>query len=619
MPMNDDGIGAEVAGYRIESVIGRGGMAVVYRAEDTRLGRKVALKVLSPALSEEERFQQRFVQESRLAASLDHPNIIPIYEAGNADGRLFIAMRYVVGHDMKVALAANSPMGASRTLRVFEQIGDALDAAHERGLVHRDVKPGNVLLTSFHEHADHVYLTDFGLTKRASSLTGGLTGTGHFLGTIDYVAPEQIAGKQVDARTDIYALGCVLYECLTGRVPFPRDDDAATLWAHLVDVPPPVSAARTDTSPAVDAVVARALAKAPQDRYSSCHELVGELRAALAAAQVPGGRSAGAVATVAPGGAPVRGFPRPDDPRGRERADHPSFPPGTFPPGMPAAPPHPVPRPSPAHRAWEPDDEDDVVEQDVIEQDVIEQDDVGPLDDSAEAEQWVEDEPAEYYDEPPQERRSARKFARAHRWALVAALVAVAVLAAAGVFFILRPGSSSIRFAHYTSGRQFQSLPTFTLDAPATWTAHNSGNTDVALTPGGTAAAGLFVSNADTHAAAALLRTAPGRVVGVWVYEESVPLSQASSQDLERDIKNQLQLPFTFDNGWQQGTVGGLPSDRVSGRLSTSGGQSVRFVMDVVQRPGDAPPTIVVFFAAPSVFESQQHVFDQVRRSIAFP
>jgi serine/threonine protein kinase len=184
--------GFELAGYRIESVIGRGGMAVVYRAEDTRLGRKVALKVLTPVLAHNEQFQQRFIRESRLAASLDHPNIVPIYEAGEADGQLFIAMRYVAGSDLKVLLNQEGGLPLARLLRIFVQIGDALDAAHELGLVHRDVKPGNILVASIQEHSghgysDHVYLTDFGLTKRTTSLSGALTGTGHFLGTVDYV------------------------------------------------------------------------------------------------------------------------------------------------------------------------------------------------------------------------------------------------------------------------------------------------------------------------------------------------------------------------------------------------------------------------------------------------
>jgi len=278
--------GTEIAGYRVESVIGRGGMAVVYRAEDTRLGRKVALKLLSPSLAQNEQFQQRFIRESRLAASLDHPNIVPIYEAGESGGHLFIAMRYVPGTDLKGLISHEAPLPPARVMRLFVQIGDALDAAHVLGLVHRDVKPGNILITSVtehsgHAHPDHVYLTDFGLTKRTSSLSGSLTGTGHFLGTVDYVSPEQIQGAPVGPATDIYALGCVLYECLTGRLPFSRDDDAAVLWAHLVEHPPPVSAIRSELSPAVDAVVARAMAKAPEDRYDSCRDLVRDLEDAL--------------------------------------------------------------------------------------------------------------------------------------------------------------------------------------------------------------------------------------------------------------------------------------------------------------------------------------------------
>ena len=301
--MTDYQSGFELAGYRIESVIGRGGMAVVYRAEDTRLGRKVALKVLTPVLAHNEQFQQRFIRESRLAASLDHPNIVPIYEAGEADGQLFIAMRYVAGSDLKVLLSQEGGLPPARLLRIFVQIGDALDAAHELGLVHRDVKPGNILVASIQEHSghgysDHVYLTDFGLTKRTTSLSGALTGTGHFLGTVDYVSPEQIQGAPVGPATDIYALGCVLYECLTGQLPFHRDDDAALLWAHLVEAPPPVSGVRPDLPPAVDDVVARAMAKAPEDRYASCHALVRDLELALdVAVQLPGaprtGRRAG--------------------------------------------------------------------------------------------------------------------------------------------------------------------------------------------------------------------------------------------------------------------------------------------------------------------------------------
>jgi tRNA A-37 threonylcarbamoyl transferase component Bud32 len=275
-------VGSEVAGYRVEAFISRGGMAVVYRAHDRRLGRRVALKLLAPELSQDERFQQRFLRESRLAASLDHPNIIPIYEAGESRGLLYIVMRYVEGSDLQVVLDRDGPLELPRLVSILSQVGAALDAAHARGLVHRDVKPGNILIASGagREDPDHVYLTDFGLTKRSSSVSGQTT-TGHFIGTMDYIAPEQIGSKPVDARTDIYSLGCVLYQSLTGDLPFDRDDEAALLWAHLVERPPPVSARRPDVPPGVDAVVAKAMAKAPEDRHGSCRELVAEFRAAI--------------------------------------------------------------------------------------------------------------------------------------------------------------------------------------------------------------------------------------------------------------------------------------------------------------------------------------------------
>lgn len=272
-------IGEEIASYRIESFVARGGMAVVYRAMDIRLARTVALKLLAPELSANDNFRQRFMRESRLAAACDHPNIIPIYEAGEVEDRLYIAMRYVVGSDLRGLLDREGPLPLDRALALFSQVAGALDAAHARGLVHRDVKPGNIMVASGagHEDSDHVYLTDFGLTKRSLSLTGYTT-AGHFLGTIDYVAPEQIAGKPVDARADIYALGSVLYEALTAVPPFQRDDDAALLWAHLSAPPPRVTVHRPDLPPQVDHVLARALAKEPEDRYSSCREFLSELR-----------------------------------------------------------------------------------------------------------------------------------------------------------------------------------------------------------------------------------------------------------------------------------------------------------------------------------------------------
>jgi len=273
-------VGTEIAGYRVEAFISRGGMAVVYRAHDRRLGRRVALKLLAPELSQNERFQQRFLRESRLAASLDHPNIVPIYEAGESSGLLYIVMRYVEGSDLKALLDREGPLDLDRTVSILRQVGAALDAAHARGLVHRDVKPGNILIASGtgREDPDHVYLTDFGLTKRSSSLSGQTT-TGRFIGTMDYVAPEQIGGKPVDARTDIYSLGCVLYECLVGEPPFDRDDEAALLWAHLVERAPRISARRPDLPAGLDAVLDKAMAKAPEDRFGACRDLVGDFRA----------------------------------------------------------------------------------------------------------------------------------------------------------------------------------------------------------------------------------------------------------------------------------------------------------------------------------------------------
>jgi serine/threonine protein kinase len=270
--------GTELAGYQVHSLVGRGGMAYVYRAEDRRLGRLVALKVLAPELTSNENFRRRFLRESRLAASLDHPNIIPIYDAGEVDGLLFIVMRYVDGSDLKAILAGGKQLEVQRVVEIFPQIAAALDAAHSHGLVHRDVKPANVLISppsAPHGH-DHVYLSDFGITKRAATMSG-VTEPGVVIGTIDYLAPEQIAGNPVTAQTDIYALGCVVYQALTGSVPFVRDDDAALLWAHLTEALPPISETRPDLPSTVQDVLAKAMAKDPDDRYESCGEFIADL------------------------------------------------------------------------------------------------------------------------------------------------------------------------------------------------------------------------------------------------------------------------------------------------------------------------------------------------------
>ncbi|KUH35597.1 serine/threonine-protein kinase, partial [Streptomyces kanasensis] len=271
-------VGRQVAEYRIEAEIGRGGMAVVYRATDLRLGRTVALKLLAPELARNDTFRRRFAHESRVAAAIDHPNIVPVFEAGETEGLLYIAMRYVPGQDLRALLDRTGPLPVAAAVRIAVQVASALDAAHAHDLVHRDVKPGNVLVAegTDSDRPEHVYLTDFGLTKKSLSLTG-FTSVGQFVGTLDYVAPEQISGRPVDGRCDVYSLGCVVYETLAGAPPFRRDDDMALLWAHQYDPPPPLSGERPGLAPGVDDVLAKALAKAPDDRYASCLRFVTEL------------------------------------------------------------------------------------------------------------------------------------------------------------------------------------------------------------------------------------------------------------------------------------------------------------------------------------------------------
>ncbi|MFF8606948.1 serine/threonine-protein kinase [Streptomyces sp. NPDC015346] len=275
-------VGKQIAGYVVQAEIGRGGMAVVYRARDVRLDRTVALKLLAPELARNDTFRKRFAHESRVAAAIDHPHIVPVFEAGETEGVLYIAMRYVPGQDLRALLDREGALAPVKAGRIAVQVASALDAAHAHDLVHRDVKPGNILVAegTDRDHPEHVYLTDFGLTKKSLSLTG-LTTVGQFVGTLDYVAPEQISGRPVDGRCDVYSLACVVFETLTGVPPFRRDDDMALLWAHQYDPPPPLSSERPGLPDAADAVLAKALAKAPEERYGTCLEFVAALRAAL--------------------------------------------------------------------------------------------------------------------------------------------------------------------------------------------------------------------------------------------------------------------------------------------------------------------------------------------------
>ncbi len=254
-------------------------MGVVYRASQVALDRQVALKLIVPQLADDRTFRERFRRESQLGASIEHPNVIPVYEAGEADGLLFISMRWVEGTDLRSLIIREGRLDPARAITIVEQIGAALDAAHRHGLVHRDVKPANVLLAA--EAREHAYLTDFGLTKRTTS-AAGLTGTGQFMGTIDYMPPEQIKGERADARADVYSLGCLLYHSLTGHTPYERDSEVATIYAHLADPPPRVVEGAPGAPPALDEVVRRALAKEPNERYPSAGDLARAAGAALA-------------------------------------------------------------------------------------------------------------------------------------------------------------------------------------------------------------------------------------------------------------------------------------------------------------------------------------------------
>jgi hypothetical protein len=285
MPASADArIGTELAGYRLDALIGRGGMGVVYRARDLALDRDVALKLLAPHLADDVSFRERFLTESRVAASLEHPNVVPIHDAGEIDGQLYIAMRLVEGSDLKAVLR-EGPLEAARAVRLLEQVASALDAAHARGLVHRDVKPSNVLI----DERGHVYLADFGLSRYLGDAVLPL-GPAKSLGTADYVAPEQIRGEEVDGRADVYALGCMLYECLAGEPPFRRGSDAATLYAQLEEAPPVL--------PGLEEVLPRALAKEPGERYGTCGELIEDAREALGISEPKRSRWPLAVAAV---------------------------------------------------------------------------------------------------------------------------------------------------------------------------------------------------------------------------------------------------------------------------------------------------------------------------------
>jgi DNA-binding NarL/FixJ family response regulator len=272
-------IGATFAGHRIDGEAGRGGMGVVYRATDLTLDRRVALKLIEPGMAGDPVFRARFVSECKLAAAIDHPNVVPIFHAGEERGALYVTMRYIDGTDLRTLLGEVGRLQPARAVRIVAQVAGALDAAHERGLVHRDVKPANVLLAT-RDGIERAFLTDFGVTKERSA-QGGLTKTGFAVGTADYMAPEQARGAEVDGRADIYALGCVLYRALTGAVVYERDSDVEKMWAHIHEPPPRLLEVSPGLPPGLGEVLDRALAKRPEDRPQTGADLAAQALASI--------------------------------------------------------------------------------------------------------------------------------------------------------------------------------------------------------------------------------------------------------------------------------------------------------------------------------------------------
>ncbi len=556
-------IGSEVAGYRVESFLGRGGMAVVYRAEDLRLNRWVALKLLAPELSQNERFQQRFMRESQLAASIDHPNIIPIYEAGEADGLLYIVMRYVEGNDLKALVEREGPLDPTRTVSIFAQVAGALDAAHARGLVHRDVKPGNILVASGtgSETPDHVYLTDFGLTKRSSSLSG-FTTTGHFIGTIDYIAPEQISGKPVDGRTDIYALGCVLYQCMTGEPPFQHDDDTAVLWAHLVGAPPSLTSHRPDLPPGIDAVLSTAMAKAPEDRYATCRDFVRALRVEL------GEPSMTAAATAAEEAAEEVAEEAADSAAYYGQADHRG--------GTPAA-------EEPSRGDFDPDPDPGY-------------DDQGwPLQDQA----------------PPRAGRSRRRG----RGPLVPVLLTVLLLVVAGAagLYLLTRGDAPKTFSA-------NDVAPFSFSYPGSWKVNEHSNLFISFAPYN--ATELF-SQSNWRSTNDALREDPGRVWGLYTRVKTAGFDvRQSPDDLDEELTASLPgVVSIIDHQPGVVRVDGFPAAQVEGEVTDRGSRStLRFLYLVVQVDDRGPQTVhLIFFSSTDAFdEARRGEFERIKQSVRF-
>ncbi|MBB2745844.1 UNVERIFIED_ORG: serine/threonine protein kinase [Microbispora rosea subsp. rosea] len=564
-------VGRRLGDYTVEAVVGRGGMATVYRARDQRLGRAVALKVLAPQLAHDDRFRDRFVRESRMVASIDHPNIIPVYEAGERDDLLFIAMRYVEGNDMRKLVQSEGALPVGRANPLFAQIASALDAAHAHGLVHRDVKPANILVT----RSDHVYLTDFGLTK-SSAAEAGLTSHGHFMGTPRYVAPEQIRGLPVDGRSDLYAFACVVYEALAGQPPFQRDTELALLYAHVSHDPPPLTPYRPDLPHAVNAVITRALAKSPGERFETCQAFVSALRDAIS-----GG--AGDPAPVSPSYPPGSYPPDPPISAGsagsagsRPQGSYPpvtpsSFPPGTRPPvshpsgSVPAAsrPPvsHPSSGPVQGHGSYPPAS-------------------------------------------PHSQATVASAASRDHRRGLplgpliggLAVLVSIAVAAA---LLLTRGGDTAATWNTYPGS----TAAPFTMSYPSAWgEAKTNADQWMIASPAVDEFNALFAvpGNTDWSKVNPIITGHPDRATGVFAQVSNTLSTSDSPMELQESLGPALPGATTYYGVPTPTTVGARPAFRIEGVLSDPQQAGRLDFFAYVVRQGDTGTTVLVTFFCPA-------------------
>jgi len=556
-------VGTMLGDYLVESVIGDGGMATVYRAHDRRLNRTVALKVLAPQLSHDPRFRDRFIRESRLVASIDHPHIIPIYEAGESGELLFIAMRYVEGSDLRRLLQSTGPLPVPRALRLFQQIASALDAAHHAGLVHRDVKPANILVAQGHPddpYGDHVYLTDFGLTK-STFAEAGLTSQGQFMGTPRYVAPEQIRGLPVDGRGDLYAFACVAYEVLAGIPPFQRDTELALLYAHVSQEPPPITPYRPELPPAVNDVMARALAKSPDARYATCLQFVTALQEAIAA----GPAAARPVAEVPAQPGPVSG------PTLAQLGVAPTGPvagASTWPPG--GSGPHPVAGPAsvPPEAAWT--------------------------------------QPTGEY-----RRRRGRGRTLALAISVVAALVSLAVVA----FLWLGPTGGPTAWRTFPGN---DAVP-FTFEHPGDWETRVHGDEYVVLSPAAAEFEELFavpVASDWTAVNAILGGAEPERATGLMA-QVSNTLDVSDVPHIKDGLAAAMPGTVGFGSEPAPTTVGGRPGFRVTGTINDPRENGrLDFVAYLVRRADGRRTALLTFFCAPG--RCDDAVIERVIGSVTF-